>query len=134
MLPASFSEKPFGDSSHKQRRRGFRGIIDPLHGAEFLLRALTTDRYGSELSKANYMDSKITHAPEQEFDLSREEKGNYRKVTVTLPPNAYELLIRECARRKIAGKSNHLVSAVVREALLTYLNDPLGDGAKITER
>jgi hypothetical protein len=51
-----------------------------------------------------------------------------------LPPNAYELLIRECARRKIEGKSNHLVSAVVREALLTYLNDPLGDGAKITER
>jgi len=31
-------------------------------------------------------------------------KANFRKVTVTLPPDIYERLIQECARRKIAGE------------------------------
>ena len=48
-------------------------------------------------------------------------KGTYRKVTVTLPPDAYECLVQECARRKIAGKPNHLFSAIVRQALMQYL-------------
>jgi hypothetical protein len=49
------------------------------------------------------------------------QKQYFRKVTITLPPEAYELLISECARRKIAGEKNHLVSALIREALASYL-------------
>jgi hypothetical protein len=49
------------------------------------------------------------------------EKGGFRKVTVTLPPDLYERLIRESARRKIAGEPNQLVSALLREAVTQYL-------------
>jgi hypothetical protein len=49
------------------------------------------------------------------------EKGNFRKVTITLPPGAYEKLIHESARRKIAGEPNQLLSALLREAVTHYL-------------
>lgn len=49
------------------------------------------------------------------------EKGDFRKVTITLPPGAYEKLIRESARRKIAGEPNQLLSALLREAVTHYL-------------
>jgi len=49
------------------------------------------------------------------------EKGTFRKVTVTMPPAAYERLVRESARRKIAGEPNQLLSALVREAVSLYL-------------
>ena len=49
------------------------------------------------------------------------EKGGFRKVTVTLPPGVYERLIRESARRKIAGEPNQLLSALLREAVVRYL-------------
>ena len=49
------------------------------------------------------------------------EKGNFRKVTVSLPQGIYERLIRESARRKIAGEPNQLVSALLREAVTLYL-------------
>lgn len=48
------------------------------------------------------------------------EKGDFRKVTVTLPPGLYELLVQESARRKIAGEPNSLLAAVVREAVASY--------------
>jgi hypothetical protein len=49
------------------------------------------------------------------------ERGGYRKLTVTLPPDIYERLIQESARRKIEGKPNQLLSALLREALSDYL-------------
>lgn len=49
------------------------------------------------------------------------EKGGFRKVTITLPPAAYEKLIHESARRKIAGEPNQLLSALLREAVTHYL-------------
>ncbi len=49
------------------------------------------------------------------------EKGHFRKVTITLPPGAYEKLIHESARRKIAGEPNQLLSALLREAVTHYL-------------
>ncbi len=49
------------------------------------------------------------------------EKGDFRKITITLPPEAYELLVNEAARRKIAGEPNHLMSAMMREAIVLYL-------------
>jgi len=51
-------------------------------------------------------------------------KANFRKVTVTLPPDIYERLIQECARRKIAGEPNKMISALFREALIDYLGAP----------
>ena len=53
-------------------------------------------------------------------------KGEFRRITVTLPPEVYERLVRESARRKIAGEPNQLLSAVLREAVTRYLRR-LGD-------
>ncbi len=52
----------------------------------------------------------------------RGEKGDFRKVTVTLPQWLYQKVIEESARRKIAGEPNQLVSALLREAVIEYLN------------
>jgi hypothetical protein len=52
-----------------------------------------------------------------------EKRGNFRKVTVTLPQDMYERLIQECARRKIAGEPNKMISALFREALTDYLGE-----------
>ena len=50
-----------------------------------------------------------------------ELKGTFRKITVTVPQQAYEKLIQESARRKIAGEPNQLLSAILREAVADYL-------------
>jgi transcriptional regulator of met regulon len=55
------------------------------------------------------------------------EKGDFRKVTITLPLDAYERLMEESVRRKIAGEPNQLLSALVREAASCYFD---GDGLK----
>ena len=49
-------------------------------------------------------------------------KGSFRKITLTLPPESYEKLIQESARRKIAGAPNQLLSALLREAVTLYLS------------
>lgn len=48
-------------------------------------------------------------------------KRGFRKLTVTVPPDVYERLVRESARRKIAGEPNQLLSALLREAVYLYL-------------
>ena len=58
---------------------------------------------------------------EADHNRSSETKGDFRKVTITLPPDIYERLIQESARRKIAGAPNHMLSALFREALSLYL-------------
>jgi len=50
------------------------------------------------------------------------QRGNFRKLTVTLPQEIYERLIIESAKRKIAGKPNQLFSELLREALTEYLD------------
>ena len=50
------------------------------------------------------------------------EKGSFRKITLTVPPEIYERLVRESARRKIAGEPNQLLSALLREAVTKYLD------------
>jgi hypothetical protein len=47
----------------------------------------------------------------------------FRKMTVTVPSEIYERLVRESARRKIAGEPNQLLSALLREAVYQYLNE-----------
>ena len=49
------------------------------------------------------------------------EKREYRKITITVPQAAYESLIQESARRKIAGEQNQLMSALLREAITDYM-------------
>jgi len=51
----------------------------------------------------------------------RGEKGDFRKLSVTVPPEVYEQLIRESMRRKIAGEPHQVLSALVREAVSDYL-------------
>jgi transcriptional regulator of met regulon len=53
-------------------------------------------------------------------------KSDFRKVTVTLPQQIYELVVKECARRKVEGKKNHLISSLVREAVAKYLEADFG--------
>jgi hypothetical protein len=68
----------------------------------------------------------------EEPNPSRGEKSDFRKLSVTMPPIAYERLVRESARRKIAGEPNQLLSALVREAVFAYLerldDEEDGDG------
>lgn len=49
-------------------------------------------------------------------------KRSFRKVTLTLPQEFYERLIEESLRRKLAGESNQLLSALLREAVTLYLS------------
>jgi transcriptional regulator of met regulon len=56
------------------------------------------------------------------LDAPRGQRGDFRKVTITLPPEAYEQLVNESARRKIANEPNHLFSEVIREALYEFLS------------
>ena len=56
------------------------------------------------------------------------EKGGFRKITITLPPQIYERLVQESARRKIAREPNQLLSALLREAVTRYL-DQLTDSS-----
>ena len=48
------------------------------------------------------------------------EKFAYVKVTVTLPPEVYGLIMKETTKRKLAKEPNPQVSAVVREALVQF--------------
>lgn len=50
------------------------------------------------------------------------DKAAFRKITITLPPDVYERLIQESAKRKIAGAPNQMLSALLREALVEYLD------------
>lgn len=49
------------------------------------------------------------------------QRGAFRKLTITVPQEIYERLVKESARRKIAAAPNQLLSALLREAVLEYL-------------
>ena len=50
------------------------------------------------------------------------EKGDFRKVTITLPPDVLGLLVDEAARRKKAGEKDAQISALIREAVVAMLS------------
>jgi hypothetical protein len=52
------------------------------------------------------------------------ERGEFRKVTVTLPPAVYEMLVAESFRRKMAREPNHLLASIVRESVVSHLTRP----------
>tara|TARA_R110000868_G_scaffold53756_1_gene168706 strand:+ start:210 stop:470 length:261 start_codon:yes stop_codon:yes gene_type:complete len=49
------------------------------------------------------------------------EKGDFVKITVTLPPDVYGLIMEEVTRRKMTKTANPQISAVLREAAIQYL-------------
>ena len=49
------------------------------------------------------------------------EKGGFVRMTVTMPPEVYELLNQEVTRRKITKSPDPTVSAILREAAVAYL-------------
>lgn len=62
-----------------------------------------------------------TVAAPREESAPAGNKVGYRKITMTVPQWAYQVLIQESARRKIAGEPNQLLSALLREAITDYL-------------
>ena len=49
------------------------------------------------------------------------ERGDFIKVTATLSPQIYELLLDEMRRRKLAREKDSGLSAILREAVVAYL-------------
>ena len=49
------------------------------------------------------------------------DKGDFVRMTVTMPPDVYELLNQEVTRRKISKSSDPTISAILREAAVAYL-------------
>jgi hypothetical protein len=49
------------------------------------------------------------------------ERGEYLKITATLSPEAYDLVLAEMRRRKLARLPNAQMSAILREAVVAYL-------------
>ena len=49
------------------------------------------------------------------------KKGNFEKITVTLPSPIRQLLLDETQRRKVERDPNWSISVIVREALIEYL-------------
>jgi hypothetical protein len=49
-------------------------------------------------------------------------KGDFRKISITLPPTIYKLLLEESTRRKIAGAEDSLLSAIARDGILGTLS------------
>jgi hypothetical protein len=72
-------------------------------------------------AELNHAPPNLEHPAWPDPNPGHGEKGGFRKVTITLPQCAYESLIQESARRKIAGEPNQLLSALFREALNDYL-------------
>jgi transcriptional regulator of met regulon len=50
------------------------------------------------------------------------EKGDFRKLTVTLSPDLFAQVVEESTRRKVAGVEHANTSAVIREALAEFFS------------
>lgn len=49
------------------------------------------------------------------------DKGDFVKVTITLPPSVYQRVMEEATRRKVNKEPNPAISAIIREALVEML-------------
>lgn len=67
-------------------------------------------------------DSQTRGRPKLVANAPHGEKSDYRKITVTLPPDVLSLLVDEAARRKKAGERNAQISALIREAVVEKLS------------
>jgi hypothetical protein len=57
----------------------------------------------------------------EETNPPKGQRGDFVRITITLPPSAYEAIMKEAARRKICKEANPLASAIIREAVVSYL-------------
>lgn len=55
------------------------------------------------------------------------EKGDFRKLTVTLSPELFAQVVEESTKRKVAGVENANTSAVIREALAEFFRRQAGN-------
>ena len=53
--------------------------------------------------------------------MSDQERGDFEKVTVTLPSEVRGLLLEESLRRKKDRSKDWPIAAIVREAIAAYL-------------
>lgn len=93
----------------------------------------------TEISQVKISDSKISEnlisenkksesrISAEEVNLPYGEKGEFAKVTGTLPMAVYELLMQEVMRRKVKRLPDAQVSAVIRESLVFYLGKGQSD-------
>ena len=63
-----------------------------------------------------------------EANPSHGEKGDFIKLTITMPPAVYELIAKEAARRKMAKERDPNISAIIREASVQYLEGHEANG------
>lgn len=61
-----------------------------------------------------------------EVDRPYGERGDFEKVTVTLPSDVRALLLDESLRRKKERSPDWPIAAIVREAIASYLNGKKG--------
>ena len=94
LLAARISEKP---------KDGFPSSVD-------------TERRKPVIGKSTAEKAAISEA-----NPPHGEKGDFIKVTVTLPPEVYQLIMAEAVRRKMQKQPNPQLSAVIREAVVHYL-------------
>jgi len=80
-------------------------------------------RRSQSASKLSEKPKRTTGTPKQRLiaNAPHGEKSDYVKVTVTLPPEVYELLATEATRRKMHKEANPQLSAVIREAVVAFL-------------
>ena len=64
---------------------------------------------------------KITGPQSGEVHRPYGERGDFEKITVTLPSNVRGLLLEESLRRKKARSKDWAIAAIVREAIAAYL-------------
>ena len=69
----------------------------------------------SESKKSNIGKSTV-----RELHPAYGEKGDFRKLTVTLSPELFAQVVEESTKRKVAGAENANTSAVIREALVEF--------------
>lgn len=79
----------------------------------------------SESKKSNVGKSTV-----RELHPAYGEKGDFRKLTVTLSPELFAQVIEESTRRKVAGKENANTSAVIREALEEFFRRQAGNSLR----
>ena len=51
------------------------------------------------------------------------DKGGFIKITATLPPEVYQVIMTEVTRRKMSKERDPNMSAVIREAVIAHLGD-----------
>lgn len=79
----------------------------------------------SENKKENIGKSHI-----RELHPAYGDKGDFRKLTVTLSPELFAQVVEESTRRKVAGTENANTSAVIREALAEFFRRHAGDAPR----